>query len=322
MQKKRTYNLAMLGMVEGNGHPYSWSAIINGDYDKEEMAKCPYGGIPAYLSQQPPENLGISGAKVTHIWTDAPEDAKRVSKASLIENVVSTPTDVIGEVDAVIISTDKGYEHVERARPFIESGLPVFIDKPLTDNEKDLQTMGEWVDSGAKIMSSSCMRYAKEFAPYHKNYNELGELRFATMTMAKKWETYGIHALEAVYPVLGTGFVSVRNTGAYERNIVHIKHECGADVVVPTVKDMFGSFGVMQLCGTTDNVTIKFKDTFFAFKKQLEGFVDYLHSGKRPFPFDETVELIKLVIAGIRSREESGREVMLDEITGDKEKIC
>ena len=25
--------LAMLGMVDGNGHPYSWSAIINGRYD-------------------------------------------------------------------------------------------------------------------------------------------------------------------------------------------------------------------------------------------------------------------------------------------------
>ena len=25
--------LAMLGMVDGNGHPYSWSAIINGRYE-------------------------------------------------------------------------------------------------------------------------------------------------------------------------------------------------------------------------------------------------------------------------------------------------
>ena len=30
--------IAMLGMVEGNGHPYSWSAIFNG-YDPEKMAE-------------------------------------------------------------------------------------------------------------------------------------------------------------------------------------------------------------------------------------------------------------------------------------------
>ena len=29
--------LAMLGMVDGNGHPYLWSAIFNG-YDPDEMA--------------------------------------------------------------------------------------------------------------------------------------------------------------------------------------------------------------------------------------------------------------------------------------------
>ena len=28
--------LGILGMTEGNAHPFSWSAIING-YDKEEM---------------------------------------------------------------------------------------------------------------------------------------------------------------------------------------------------------------------------------------------------------------------------------------------
>ena len=37
--------LAMLGMVDGNGHPYSWSAIFNG-YDRAAMAGCPFAGIP------------------------------------------------------------------------------------------------------------------------------------------------------------------------------------------------------------------------------------------------------------------------------------
>ena len=314
MFSKKQFDLAMLGMVEGNGHPYSWSAIINGGYDKEEMAKCPYAGIPIYLNQQPVENLGISGAKVTHIWTDDPEDAVKVSKASLIENVVKKPTDVIGEVDAVIISTDKGYEHVERAMPFIEAGLPVFIDKPLTDNEQGLRTFCRLKDEGAKIMSSSCMRYAKEFMPYHRNYYELGQLRYASVTMAKKWETYGIHALESIYPILGPGFISVRNTGTYEKNIVHIKHECGADIVIPTISDMYGAFGNVQLCGTSGSAFLQFKDTFYAFKAQLQAYVDYLHTGKRAFPFAETVELMKMVIAGILSREKGGQEIFIGDI--------
>jgi len=51
--------IAMLGMIEGNGHPYSWSAIINGRYDTRAMARCPYPVIPQYLSAQPLGALGI-----------------------------------------------------------------------------------------------------------------------------------------------------------------------------------------------------------------------------------------------------------------------
>ena len=89
--------LAMLGMVDGNGHPYSWSAIFNG-YDRRWMQECPFPVIPEYLFAQPEEAFGIRGAHVTHIWTDDPKDAEHVAKAARIPNVVARPEDVIGEV--------------------------------------------------------------------------------------------------------------------------------------------------------------------------------------------------------------------------------
>lgn len=310
---KKEIGLAMLGMVDGNGHPYSWSAIFNG-YNEGEMAKCPYAGIPEYLSKEPKDTLQIPNAKVTHIWTDDLADAEKVSKSSLIPNIAGSPEDVIGKVDAVIIATDKGFEHVGRCKPFVDAGLPVFVDKPMVDNEPDLQTFAKWVSEGIPVMSSSCMRYAKEFIPFRHSTNDLGQLRLVTITTAKTWERYGIHALEAIYPILGSGFISVRNTGTDDRNIVHIKHEKGIDVVVVAISDMYGGFGVLQLCGTKGHSQTAFSDTFYAFKKQLESFIYFLRTGVRPFPFAETVELMKLVIAGIRSREEKGREIFLDEI--------
>ncbi|WNQ13215.1 Gfo/Idh/MocA family oxidoreductase [Paenibacillus aurantius] len=312
--EREPIRLAMLGMVDGNGHPYSWSAMFNG-YDPEEMAACPYPAIPAYLNKEPKGTLQISGARVTHIWTDDPEDAVRVSRASLIPHVVERPEEVIGQVDAVIVATDKGHEHVARCRPFVEAGLPVFVDKPLVDKEEDLQTFSRWVAEGRPILSSSSMRYCKEYLPYQLSTNNLGSIRFATITTPKSWERYGIHALEGIYPILGPGFLSARNTGSQDRNIVHFKHASGADVVVAAVSDMFGSFGVLQLCGTQDHATVAIKDSFYSFKAQLQAFVNYLRTGNRPFPFSETTELMKMVIAGIRSREEGGREVRLDEIS-------
>ena len=305
--------IAMLGMVDGNGHPYSWSAIFNG-YDTGAMAQCPFPAIPAYLDKEPKDTLRIPNVLVTHIWTDDPADAQQVAKASLIPNIARKAEDVIGEVDAVIVATDRGHEHVERCRPFVEVGLPVFVDKPLVDNEDDLRTFSQWVKEGKPLMSSSCMRYAKEFLPYRISTHELGELRFASITTPKSWERYGIHALEGIYPVLGPGFISARNTGSSHRNIVHFTHERGIDVVAAAIEDMYGSFGILELCGTTGHTEVAFSDTFYAFKKQLEAFVSYLRTGIRPFPFSETEELMKMVIAGIISREEEGREVLLSEI--------
>ncbi|WP_135552756.1 Gfo/Idh/MocA family protein [Paenibacillus cymbidii] len=305
--------LAMLGMVEGNGHPYSWSAIFNG-YDRLEMAGCPYPGIFQYLEKQPAATFGIDRAKVTHIWTDDPADARKVARASLIPHVVRNPQDVIGQVDAVIIATDKGHEHVERARPFVDAGIPVFIDKPAVDREEDLRIVQGWVDRGAAILSSSSMRYCKEFMPYRLSTHALGELRFVSVTMIKSWERYGIHALEAIYPILGPGFISAVNTGSGDRNIVHLKHRSGADAVVAVNENMSGGSGKLLLCGTQGSVFVQSGDTFFAFKAQMEAFVRYLRTGERPYPFAETAELMKLLIAGIRSRELGGATIGLQDI--------
>jgi predicted dehydrogenase len=308
--------LAMIGCTSGNGHPYSWSAMFNG-YDRELMTReCPFAGIPVYLNKEPAETLTIPGATVTHVCCtgDGGFTAEHVATCALIPHVVENPTDVIGQVDAVIVATDIGAEHVARCRPFIEAGLPIFVDKPLVDNAADLQTFQAWVAEGKPLMSSSCMRYAKEFLPYRLSTHELGALRFASITMPKNWERYGIHALEAIYPILGPGFRSVRNTGTAERNVVHLTHRSGVDAVVVVSADMYGAFGCLQLCGTAGHTQVAFSDTFFAFKAQLAAFIDYLRTGERPFPFAETVELMRLVIAGLESREKGGREVeMFDE---------
>ena len=314
----RDLRLAMLGMVEGNGHPYSWSIIVNGGYDRDALDQCPYPGIRDYITRQPAETLGIPGACVTHVWTDNPADAQDVARVALIPHVAQRPEDVIGHVDAVLIATDKGHEHVARARPFVEAGLPVFVDKPLCDNRADLATFAGWVGQGRPILSSSAMRYAKEFVPYHRATHALGQLRHIGVTMAKSWEAYGIHALESVYPITGPGYVSVQNLGDADSNVVHLRHRDNVDVLIQVTRDMIGGFGMVTLAGTAGGLQLRFGDTYHAFRAQLVGFVDYLRSGVPPVPWAETEELMKLVIAGIESRAQGGRRIALDPWEGVK----
>ena len=315
----RPIRLAMLGMIPLNGHPYSWSAIIN-SYDKAEMAKNPYAGITRYLNAQPFESVRIPNTQVTHIWTDDPKDAVLVAKAALIPNVVAKAEDVIGQVDAVLVATDDGYEHVRRARPFIEAGLPVFVDKPLALSIEDLQTFIDWEKNGAPILSSSGMRYAPELDPIVADHSALGELRWGSLVMAKAWENYGIHSLEPVFRLLGPGFESVRLDGRKGLEVAHLIHKSGVQIDFPMVYDGAASFGTFYLCGTTGQLATRFSGTdntyYQAFRRQLLAYVEFLRTGVKPYPFSHTVEMMAVLIAGIRSRAEGARRVEVAEVLG------
>ena len=311
--------IGILGFTEGNAHPVSWSAMINGNYDAQlmqEYCKELYPTIPQYLAKQPAHTLGIPGAKVTHICFTGyvgREDAEKCAKINGIPNVVDSPEEMIGQVDAVICATDIGAEHVERCRPFVEAGIPLFIDKPLTDNEEDLKTICHWVENGAKIQSSSSLRYNKSLEPFFQNRYELGSLRFILSPMAKYWETYGMHAIESIYPLLGSGFEWVENVGTYERPMVLLHHKTGCDVSIP----MGYGFASNEITVMGEYGSRVFADTdsFYSFKKQLEQFVRFLRTGGEDHPFSDTVEMTRILIAGIRSRNESGRRVYLSEIS-------
>ena len=67
--------LGVIGMTEGNGHPYSWSAMFN-RYNVEAMTKeCPFPAIPGYLNKENWETMGIPGAKMEMVYCDNRADA-------------------------------------------------------------------------------------------------------------------------------------------------------------------------------------------------------------------------------------------------------
>jgi len=302
--------LAMLGMVPGNGHPFSWGAIINGRYDAERMARCGFPVIPRYLGAQPPARLGIAGAEVTHVWCDDPADTRRVADCCFIENRLEWAEDAIGEVDAALIATDLGCEHVERARPFMEAGVPLFIDKPLTDREDHLEQFIAWHEQGRVFHSSSAMRYSPPFVAIRDRVDEVGAIKLIVLGMTKTWPTYGMHAIEAVAPLLEPGgWRTVRNAVEGDARIVHIHHDSGIEVLLPTIPGMSGGYGRLSVYGDRGALTARSDDTFTAFKSQLEAFIDFLRTGRRPVPFEHAAEQVRVLIAGIQSEERGGSPV-------------
>jgi len=301
------FRLAILGMIPGNGHPYSWGAIVNG-YDEEAMARCPYPVIPQYLGSHP--NRGFPDARVTHLWTDDPAEASLVAKAARIPHQAARPEDVIGQVDGIIIATDDGDDHVRRAAPFIEAGLPVFIDKPLATNPEDLARFARWHDAGARFLSTSGMRYAPELDTLPDE-----AWHWITAATPKSWERYGIHLLDPLHRILGPGFESVRLVRHRDdRDHAEIRHASGAVLSLAATGAALGDAFAFTFHGGKDARRIKLSDTYTAFRRQLRAAVDWMQDGAAPVPFSATRELMAVLIAGRQSRRRQSNKMPAERV--------
>ena len=76
--------LGIIGMSDGNAHPHSWSAIINGCYNAEEIDEMGFPAVSNYLKANE-DTLGVSGAKVTCVWTQDKNISESIAKTAKIE---------------------------------------------------------------------------------------------------------------------------------------------------------------------------------------------------------------------------------------------
>lgn len=80
-----------------------------------------------------------------------------------IEVIVDEPAELVGQVDAAIVSTRDGAKHLEHARPLLEAGTPVLVDKPLAASVADARELLEIAErSSALLLSSSALRFVPE----------------------------------------------------------------------------------------------------------------------------------------------------------------
>jgi len=302
--------LGILGMSEGNGHPYSWSAIINGDFNRREMAACGFAGIPVYLEANR-DTLGIDGARVTHVWTQDRSLSEHIARASGIETVVDKADEMIGQVDAVLLARDDPENHVTMAKPFLDADVPIFIDKPLAITREDLAYFSEQNKKGKLIMSCSSMRYAGECRTAKTQLASLGELELATVVGKKDWVKYGVHMLEALFALLDDPrAVSVQHVSESGRDIVLVRFEGGLLATVHLFMDIAPTFQ-LSLFGRNDWRLVEIKNSYSMFKENLSEFIRSLRQGTSRLDFAKTENIIGTLIGAKESLERGGEVIKL-----------
>jgi predicted dehydrogenase len=297
-------------MSPGNAHPTSWSAIINGTFNAEAIVELGFPAVAAYL-QANSATLGLPGARVTHILSQDRQLSELIARSAGIENVVDTAAEMINAVDAVLLCRDDPENHVEWAKPYIDAGLPIFIDKPLCENLEDLEYFKAEIAKGKFIMSCSSQRYASELMAAKSDLQNLGKLELVTAVGVKDWTKYGVHMLEGIFSLLGDPKpISVVNVGKEDAAIVKIDFEDGPQLTVHLMMNIAGTFQV-SLYGQKAWRFIDIKNSYAMFRDNIIEFIRSVNEGKPRLEFYKTEQIIKTLIAGTKSLKQGGQLISI-----------
>lgn len=293
-----TLRFGIIGMSEGNGHPYSWSAICNG-YDSTFMDACGFPAIPSYLNAQRfPEDF-ISDVAVTHIWTQYPEVSRHISKAAYIDTIVDKYTDMIGRVDGILLARDDAEMHYEIAKPFLEAGLPIFIDKPLALSRQQAETIFACRQFPGQIFSCSALRYAKELILSPEVHQSIGRIRLIQASVPKTWDKYAIHVIEPILNIIGPDQKIIRTTGRNINGIEFFTADFENNLTVSI--NAFGSFHApieIRIYGEIGNVDLIFRDSFSAFKSALTEFSKSIYEKSIIISDKEMLSVVDFIESG------------------------
>lgn len=298
--------LGMIGFNEGNGHPFSYSAIFNG-YDPVELTKrCPFALIKEYLPREHRNENFIDSAKVTHIWTQDKKISENIAKVSLIPDIVDNFVDLIGKVDGVILARDDPWNHLEIAEPFLKKGIPIFIDKQLVSTRADLDKIIELTGHDYPLMAGSPMRYTRDLVSAKKNIKR-EHVKTIHGVSRVTWMRYGHHLFEGIACIFGLEIDWVRSlSDKTGHDIVQIQYTAGLNVILEFITDVQLPIQFTCYSETQSPCSVPFQDFFYSFREMLKDFVSMVELNTKPIPFDEILGIARVVLAGDISKQLKG----------------
>lgn len=229
--------------------------------------------------------------------------------------ILERPEDLLGRVDGVLIESVDGSVHLERALPFVEAGVPLWVDKPLTTSTADAVRLLDAAEARAvPIFAASALRYTVEIAEVRANGEELGSVLGAdTYGPASEHPrnpglfNYGVHAVEMLYQLLGPGCRSVRDIRQDGVEVVVGVWEDGRIGTVRGTRQGTYAFGFTAFCER--KVVPQAVDGRYYYRELLRAMVGMFESGRQPLSRRELLEPVAFQEAANRSAAENGAEV-------------
>jgi len=144
------------------------------------------------------------GIEVKYVWGETEAFAKTAMQKGNIPKMVKDPEEMLGKIDALIVDHRHGKYHLEAATPFVQAGIPSFIDKPfcyrLEEGKKFLALARKL---GTPVTSFSSIAQNYETFDIREQVKEMGDIqqvvRYGPVDMYSEYGGiffYGPHLVE------------------------------------------------------------------------------------------------------------------------------
>ena len=137
--------------------------------------ECSHAEYFAYYFNQKNEKgeYNFPNYRVTAISGHYKKDNEIIAEKFNVEKVYDNPLDMLDKVDAIMITARDGKFHYEFVKPFLEKGIPAFIDKPITtDYEQAKELVKVAKDNNALLCGGTNLKYSKHVIDFAKIVKE------------------------------------------------------------------------------------------------------------------------------------------------------
>lgn len=277
-------------------------------------------------AKNPDDAAKLAGAKMVAAYpkgsADIESSTKRVPEytekvKAMGGEIVGSIEELLGKTDAILLETNDGRPHLEQIRPVLKARQPVFVDKPMAASLADvLRIFDEARKAGVPIFSSSSLRFGKGTLAVRGG--SIGKVLEAETVSPVSLEPthpdlfwYGIHGVESLFTVMGTGCVSVkRGTTADGRVEVVGTWEGGRKGTFRQSTDKSKAYGGTAK-GEKGEAAI---GTYDGYDPLLVAAIEMFRTGNPPVSMEETVEIYAFMEAADESKRRGGAEVTLKEV--------
>lgn len=178
--------------------------------------------LNAVINEKKVDDVEFAG-----IYSDDLEAARKLHEEFGVY-VAQSYDEFVGKVDGIIVTARHGDNHYKYAKPYIESGIPMFIDKPTTCTEEDARAFMEELKAkkvpvcgGSMCVFSEYVQNLKKAVETEKYGKVLGGYLRAPVSMDNPYGGfyfYSQHLVQVMMEIFGydpKAVQMVENAGTY-----------------------------------------------------------------------------------------------------------